>query len=77
MIQIQDTIRSQRKSLGRIAKKILDVAAEINQAIPGLVDDVTVAGLYAEKAQQRLLEAETKLEDARKRFVDKPGRAKS
>ena len=71
---ILDVIKSQAKSLGRVGKKILGLAAEINQAIPGLAQDLTVASLYVDKAEERLLTAETRLEDARKHFADKPGR---
>ena len=69
-----DTIKSNRKTVGRTAKKILWLAAEVNQAIPELTQDLTVAALYLDKAEERLLTAEIRIEDARKHFADKPGR---
>ena len=70
---VLDVIKSQRKTVGRTAKKILGLAAELNQAIPELVQDLTIAALYLDKAEERLLTAETRIEDAKKRFSD-PGR---
>ncbi len=71
---ILNIIKSQRKSLGRVGKKILALAAGINQAIPGLAQDLTVAALYVDRAEERLIVAETKIEDAERRFADPPGR---
>lgn len=68
-----DTIKSNRKTVGRTAKKILGLAAELNQAIPELAQDLTVAALELHRAEERLLTAETRIEDARKHFAD-PGR---
>jgi hypothetical protein len=66
---ILDTIKGQRKTVGRTCKKILGLAAEINQAMPELKQDLTVAGLFLNKAEERLLSAETKIEDAKKHFA--------
>lgn len=71
---VLNVIKSQRKTIGRTGKKILGLAAELNQAIPELVQDLTTAALYLDRAEERLLTAETKLEDARQHFADKPGR---
>lgn len=70
---VLDVIKGQRKTVGRTAKKILGLAAELNQAIPELVQDLTVAALYLDKAEERLLSAETRIEDAKK-FFGGPGR---
>jgi hypothetical protein len=69
-----DTIKSHRKTIGRACKKLLGLAAELNQAIPGLAADLTNTGLFLDKAEQCLLAAETKLEDARQLFADNPRR---
>ena len=71
---VLDVIKSQRKTVGRTAKKVLGLAAELNQAIPEAVQDLIGAALYLDKAEERLLTAETRIEDARKHFADKPGR---
>ena len=44
-----DTIKSNRKTVGRTAKKVLGLAAEINRAMPELVQDLTLAGLYLDQ----------------------------
>ena len=69
-----DIIKSQRKAAGRSAQKILALCTHLNQAIPELVQDLTVAALELNRAEERLLRAETRIEDARKHFSDKPGR---
>lgn len=66
---VLNVIKGHRKTVGRVAKKIIGLAAEINEAIPDLASDVTLAGLYLSNAEERLLWAETRLEDARKRFA--------
>ena len=69
-----DTIKGQRKTVGRTAKKILGLAKEITHAMPDLIQDLTVAALELNRAEERLLAAETRIEDAKKFFGDKPGR---
>ena len=69
-----DVIKSHRKTCGRVGKKILGLAAEINNTIPELAQDLTIAGLAITRAEERLLTAETRIEDAKKHFADKPGR---
>lgn len=70
---ILDIIKSQRKTLGRLGKKIRGLAAEVTHAMPDLIQDLTVAALEVDRAEERLLSAETRIEDAKK-FFGGPGR---
>ena len=70
---ILDIIKGQRKSLGRVRSKLQALAKEISHAMPDLIQDLTVAALNVDRAEERLLAAETRVEDAKQRFSD-PGR---
>ena len=69
-----DTIKGHRKAVARTAKKLAALADEITHAMPDLIQDLAVAALELNRAEERLLTAETRIEDARQRFADKPGR---
>ena len=58
-----DTIKGQRNTVGRTAKKIVGLAAEISRAMPELAQDLTLAGLFLDQAEEKLLTAETRIED--------------
>ena len=66
-----DVIKSQRKAVSRAAKKIDGLALEINDAIPDLASDLANAAMHLDAAEEKLLTAETRIEDAKKHFADK------
>ena len=65
---VLNQIRYQRKAVGRARRKIVELAKSLNSSMPDLVQDLTAADLYLDGAEDRLLKAETRIEDAKRRF---------
>ena len=62
-----DTVRRQRKALNRVRRQIHAMMALVEQDTIWLVQDLTAVILQIDKAEERLLTAETRIEDARGR----------